>query len=332
MKSLHIETPPIDKIDSNKNLHIETPLIEKIDSDKNYKIFFKLENTQPSGSFKLRGIGYHCQKLVERGCCHFVSSSGGNAGLAVAYVGFKLEVPVTVFVPETTAIQVIHTLEKEHAKVYVKGSVWDEAHFYAQKFVEEHEGSTLVHPFDHPEIWSGHSTMIHEIKLKLPEPPSAILLSVGGGGLLCGVLEGLHAVGWSGVPVIAFETIGADCFNKAIEAGYPIKLPEIKSIAKCLGSLSVLPNALEWYGKHKIFSHVVTDKTAVLACLQFANDHKMLVEPACGASLSAIYNDTLEILHKMGSIPDLSSIVVIVCGGQAVNLDDIQLWKEMFEL
>ena len=313
-------------------LHIETPLIETVVSEQTYKIYLKLENTQPSGSFKLRGIGYHCQKLIERGCCHFVSSSGGNAGLAVAYVGRKLAIPVTVFVPETTANHVLQKLEKEHAKVYVKGSVWDEAHHHAQIFVGEHEGASLVHPFDHPEIWHGHSTMMHELKIKLPMPPSAVLLSVGGGGLLCGVLEGLHAVGWSNVPVLAFETFGADCFNKAINFGYPIKLPEIKSIAKSLGSLAVLPSALEWCGKHKIISQVVSDKSAVSACLQFADDHKMLVEPACGACLTAIYNDTLKKLHEEGIIPRLESIVVIVCGGQGVKLDDFPRWKEMFAL
>ena len=65
-------------------------------------VYIKLDALQPSGSFKLRGIGYTCQKAIGEGCTQLVSSSGGNAGLATAYAGQRLGVPTTVVVPETT--------------------------------------------------------------------------------------------------------------------------------------------------------------------------------------------------------------------------------------
>jgi threonine dehydratase len=77
-----------------------------------------------------------------------------------------------------------------------------------------------VPPFDHPTIWEGHASMISEIAEhgQLPQPPAAVVVSVGGGGLLCGVLEGLKKTkGWEAVPVIAVETVGADSLFQAMQ-------------------------------------------------------------------------------------------------------------------
>ena len=76
----------------------------------------------------------------------------------------------------------------------MRGSCWDEANAHAESFVREHSAvekgsAVLIHPFDHPEIWQGHATLVHELKYQLPEPPSCVVLSVGGGGLLVGVLQ-----------------------------------------------------------------------------------------------------------------------------------------------
>jgi L-serine/L-threonine ammonia-lyase len=85
-------------------------LIESIpmSSKSGLKVFLKLENTQPSGSFKIRGIGHLCSMAKEEGKTHFISSSGGNAGFAAAYAGRQLGVKTTVFVPTTTAESTIN--------------------------------------------------------------------------------------------------------------------------------------------------------------------------------------------------------------------------------
>ncbi len=86
-------------------LHIETPLIESVPLSACVQgnVWLKMDALQPSGSFKLRGIGYACQEYIREGAKSFISSSGGNAGIAVAYAGRKLGMPVTVVVPETTS-------------------------------------------------------------------------------------------------------------------------------------------------------------------------------------------------------------------------------------
>ncbi len=105
-------------------LHIHTPLIESrpLSLAAGRNIWLKLDALQPCGSFKLRGVGYACEVHHARGARHFVSSSGGNAGLAVAYAGRKLGVPVTVVVPETTTERAKQLLHLEDAKVVVHGS------------------------------------------------------------------------------------------------------------------------------------------------------------------------------------------------------------------
>jgi len=81
-----------------KHLYVHTPLVESTPMSKivGSQILLKLENTQPSGSFKIRGIGHLCQKAKEYGKTQFISSSGGNAGIAVAYVGRYLGIKTTV--------------------------------------------------------------------------------------------------------------------------------------------------------------------------------------------------------------------------------------------
>lgn len=315
-------------------LYNVTPVVESLYGPKSGKIFLKLENTQPSGSFKTRGISFHCQKLKERGCSYFVSSSGGNAGLAVAYSGRKLNIPVTVFVPETTPGHVIERLKLEGAYVQRKGNVWDVTNQHALEFVKEksQEKASLVHPFNHPEIWTGHSSIVTELKKQLQCKPSAVVLSVGGGGLLCGVLEGLHRVGWEDVPIVACETIGADCFNAAVDAGKVVTIPAITSVAKSLGSLTVLEEAFLWKEKHTIIPVRITDKEAVQACYQYLNDYKAMVEPACGASLSVMYTSLLENLVKDGKLEDIASVVVIVCGGHSLKIDELLKWKEEYKI
>ena len=87
------------------HLHTETPTIESlpISGRTGKAVWLKMDCFQPTGSFKIRGVGFRCRECVEAGAAHLVSSSGGNAGLAVAYAGRELGVRVTVAVPETAS-------------------------------------------------------------------------------------------------------------------------------------------------------------------------------------------------------------------------------------
>lgn len=129
-------------------LHLETPLLQSrplsIRSGKN--VWLKLDALQPSGSFKLRGVGAACEEYLRRGKKKFLSSSGGNAGLALAYAGRQLAVPVTVVVPETATARAKELIGQEGAEVIVHGASWNEANALAQSLIDA--DTAFVHPFD----------------------------------------------------------------------------------------------------------------------------------------------------------------------------------------
>ncbi|HEU0230894.1 MAG TPA: pyridoxal-phosphate dependent enzyme [Burkholderiaceae bacterium] len=288
-------------------LHIETPYIESrpLSLGTGKSVWLKLEALQPTGSFKARGMGHACLIHKQHGAQRFISSSGGNAGLAVAYAGRQLKVPVTVVVPESTSERAKALIAMEKGVVVVHGKNWGEAHQAAKAMVDAH--SVLLHPFDDPLLWSGHSTMIDEMVRQGPRP-DAIILSVGGGGLLCGVIEGLQKSSWGGVPVVAVETVGADCLAQSLQAGEPVTLDDITTVATSLGARRACDRALDLSRSHSVESVVVQDRQAVEACVRFMDDHRLIVEPACGASLAALFSNA-------DSLRRATTIAVVVCGG-----------------
>jgi L-serine/L-threonine ammonia-lyase len=302
-------------------LYLETPLMHSTPLSQvlGAPVFLKLEALQPSGSFKNRGIGRLCSFYAQQGKKCLTSFSGGNAGLAVAYAGRLLGIPVKVVVPATSSEIVREKIRQQGAEVIVHWDNWQFAEEEAKALADQ-EGGVYVHPFDHPLIWQGHSTLIEEIAAA-GYKPGAIVLSVGGGGLLCGVLQGLHQAGWTDVPVFTAETNGTASFYTSVQKGYPVTLERIDSVATTLGAKRVANEAFNWTKKHPIYPQLVSDQQAIDACLKFADDHRLLVEPACGASLALIY-DSKVALHSF------SSVLVIVCGGSGVSRNLLQHWEE----
>ena len=303
-----------------KSLHIETPLFESrpISIRASRRIWLKLDALQPPGSFKIRGIGAACQEYVRRGAERLISSSGGNAGIAVAYAGRHLSVPVLIVVPETTSDRAKALIRQEGAEVVVHGDSWQEANELAISTVGQSD--VLIHPFDDPLVWRGHSTLIDEVA-QSGIKPGALVVSVGGGGLLCGLVEGLRRAGWSDVPVIAVETEGADSLAQSVRAGHRVELPAITSLAITLGAKKICERAFDCTRDHPLRSLVVSDRAAVSACQRFLDDHRIVVEPACGASLAAVYDGAPE-------LEDRESVLVVVCGGATTTLEQLREWAD----
>jgi L-serine/L-threonine ammonia-lyase len=303
-----------------QKLHLETPILENPSLNKrlNKRIFLKMDCFQPVGSFKIRGIGALCKQAVEEGKTQLISSSGGNAGYAAAYSGRQLGVKVTVVVPETTGETARARIAAEDAEVIVHGSVWDEADALARELVEKYDAA-YIHPFDNPVVWSGHATMIDEVLQQCPKP-DAVVVAVGGGGLMAGVVEGLQNNAWQDVHVLAVETEGAASLAASMQAGKLVSIDEITTIAKTLGARRVTPKAFEWTQKHPVQSVVVTDMDAVKACLNFADDLRVVVEPACGAALSLLYDNSRY-------LDNYDSVLMIVCGGAGVTVQQLLDWR-----
>lgn len=294
------------------NLHIETPLIlsDAISTIMGCRVWLKLEALQNAGSFKIRGIGHACRVHAEKGCTGFVASSGGNAGLATAYAGRLLSLPVRVYVPETTTPHAIALIREQKAEVIVHGADWSEANARAQH--EQTATEAFIHPFDDPLLWEGHASIIDEVA-RTGVRPDVLIASVGGGGLLCGLAQGLDRAGWQ-TGLVAVETRGADSYAQARDAGQPVSLERITSLASSLGALQVCDQALTLHTTRPVQSLLVSDEQAVRACARFLHDHRILVEPACGAALAAVYDQVVP----------AAEIVVIVCGGATTPVHTLQ--------
>ena len=341
-----------------KGLFLRTPLVHSIPLSKlcHRPVYLKLDLLQPSGSFKDRGMAYLCERLLEtkgRDNTRLISSSGGNAGLAVTMVACqKLGMNVDVIVPKTTKSMVIEKLQSLGAQVTVYGNNWNEADTLARELVDKDPNAEYISPYDNSLLWTGHSSLVDELMeeqyLVENNNLGAIVASVGGGGLLCGIFEGMERHYHSSsctqaTRVIPCETEGAASFAKAWQlfqdtptsTSTPppvVRLERIDSIATSLGALEVTPVSLTRAKAHDQNSHggsvipsICTDAEAVDACLKFATDHRMLVEPACGAALAVVYSERLRNVALNGVV---GPVVVEVCGGSGVTLDLLQMWKQ----
>jgi L-serine/L-threonine ammonia-lyase len=277
-------------------------------------VWLKLENLQPSGSFKDRGLAALCERYKRRAdASGVITSSGGNAGMAVARAAHFLGLQAKIVVPESTALSVVSRLKRWNADVIVRGKHWREANDFALSLVDA--SNLLCHPFDDPVLWNAYSEIVREIDC---EEPEAIVVAVGGGGLASGILQGVVDREWNSTVVCA-ESEGTASFSAAWNAGRIVELEEIKSVCLTLGASKVCSNLLDKaqsYGN--VISSVVSDQEAVQACLDFARHHRMLLEPSCGAAVAAMIKTApnLPISEK--------PIVVIVCGGSAVSMELLQ--------
>ena len=281
-------------------------------------LILKLDALQPCGSFKMRGIGTAAERAVARGARELVCPSGGNAGFAAAHAGARLNVPTHIVVPETTMASVRERIASIGATVIVFGAAWDEANDHALALARTRRAAYL-HAFDHPDIWDGHATIIDECCAD-GWKFDAVACCVGGGGLLSGIVAGLQRNGLRDVPVIAVETDGAASYAAALRAGEPVTLPELTSIATTLGAKRVCGRAVEVAREHAIVSLTVSDAQAVAACVKFADSWRLLVEPACGATLAALD------VHA-GVFARFERILVEICGGIGVSVGKLAEWQ-----
>jgi threonine dehydratase len=184
--------------------------------------FLKLENLQMTGAYKERGALNRLLAMAPaeraRG---LIAASAGNHAQAVAYHGGRLGVTVTIVMPETTPIMKVANTRAHGARVVLHGTNFDEAHAEARR-LEQAEGLTFLHPFDDPLVIAGQGTIGLEILDQVPDV-DAVVVPVGGGGLISGVAAALKACR-PGVRVVGVEAEVIPCMQAARQAGRPVTL------------------------------------------------------------------------------------------------------------
>ena len=196
------------------------------------QLFLKLENLQPTGSFKIRGAMNTLSLLHEeekkRG---LITASGGNHGLAVAYAAFMAKVPSLIFLPTTTPKQKIEKLNSWGATTRVTGDVWDESNQAALEEAKENE-MTYVHPFADVRVIQGQGTIALEVIKSVPKLDT-LVVAVGGGGLIAGIAAAAKNIK-PNIRVIGVEPVGAPTHFQSRAAGKVIKLDKVDTQAGTL--------------------------------------------------------------------------------------------------
>ncbi|EMD38623.1 hypothetical protein CERSUDRAFT_113801 [Gelatoporia subvermispora B] len=352
---------------TDKPLWLETPLVYSphISARLDCDVYLKLDNLQRAHSFKSRGISHFVQHAVRTHgpSVHLVIASGGNAGLAAACAAHALNARCTVCLPDGASVSTLDFLRREGAEVVIEGRCYAQALERARKIVEEEPDAVMVPAYDDPLLWEGHASLVHEVSRQLPPgtTPDAIFCSVGGGGLIGGIMQGCKQAGWENVRVVAMETLGSNCLYEALalnpgmfsgtERGphenvtpvhdeeHDVKvahLAKLTSQATSLGASAASAGVVKLALQHKggIKSVCVPDTMAMMAGLHFADEHKILVELACATTLVPAYWGNQELFDKV--VPPAQDgrrrvIVFEVCGGFKVSLAEMEKYRKEVE-
>ena len=249
-------------------------------------VHLKCENLQRTGSFKIRGAYTRISRLTpEQRAVGVVAASAGNHAQGVALAAQLLDTRATVFMPVSAALPKVDATRNYGAEVRLAGGSVDEALELATEF-EAETGAVLVHPFDHPDIVAGQGTVGLEILEQCPEVRT-VLVGTGGGGVVAGIGVAIKAMR-PDVAVIAVQAESAAAYPPSLEAGHPIPLDRMATMADgiAVGCPGELPFALI----RNVVDEVVTVSEAaiskaLLLCLERA---KQVVEPAGAAAVAAV--------------------------------------------
>ena len=189
------------------------------------EFYLKLECLQVSGSFKVRGAVNRVKTLVpEKLKNGLVAASGGNHGLATAYMAKQSGVPATIFLPTNASPLKEQKLKNWGADVRYAGAVWDEAHEAAQAFSAK-SGAFYMHPFADDAIVSGQGTVAVEMLEQVPDV-DLYLVAIGGGGLITGMSQMIKAKN-PNARIVGVEPVGSPTLHASFAAGKVVRLPEV---------------------------------------------------------------------------------------------------------
>ncbi len=206
---------------------------EKLSSLKGVPIYYKLENQQKTGSFKLRGATNAIIHLLEEsGLQCVVTASTGNHGRSLAYSANAIGVHCIVYISKMVPKNKVVALEEAGAEVRVIGVSQDEAEAAARSEALS-GGYTFVPPFDSSDIISGQGTIGAEIMDDLPDV-ELVLVPLSGGGLAAGVAAAIKFRN-SAARVIGVSMVRGAAMYASLEAGHPVLVPEEETLADSLG-------------------------------------------------------------------------------------------------
>ena len=273
-------------------------------------IYIKPENLQTTGSFKLRGALNKISKLTdEQKSKGLVAASAGNHAQGVAYSAQKLGIKATIVMPKTTPLIKVESTKQYGAEVVLTGTCYDDAYEEAKRLENEH-GYTFIHPFNDADIMAGQGTIALEILEDLKDT-DAILVPIGGGGLISGVSVAAKSIN-PNIKIIGVESEGAKAMRLSLDNNKLTNLDVVDTIAD--GGAVKNPGDLAFEVVRQYVDDIITitDEEVIDSIFTLVERHKIVAEATGALSIAA-----LKKLDFKGK-----KVVPIISGG---NIDIITL-------
>ena len=305
---------------------IETPLEAAPSLSRRFQntVLLKREDLQPVFSFKLRGAynkmaGLRPEELA-RGV---IAASAGNHAQGVALAAQRLGCTAVIVMPVTTPAMKVRAVAALGAEVVLHGDNYDAACVEARRR-EAEQGLTFIHPFDDPDVIAGQGTIGLEILRQCSEPPDAIYVAVGGGGLIAGIAAYVKSL-WPQVEVIGVEPADADAMTRSLAAGERVTLDQVGLFADGVAVRQV--GAHTYALARQTVDRMVTVTTdAICAAIKDVfEDTRSILEPAGALAVAGLKADV-----GQRGLRD-RTLVAVACGAN-MNFDRLRFVAERAEL
>jgi threonine dehydratase len=270
------------------------------------EVWFKLENLQHTGSFKLRGAANCLMTLSSeqraRGC---VAASSGNHGAAVAYAMRALDVTGVIFVPEQTSPVKVEAIRRYGGEVRFFGNDGLDTEQHAREYAER-ESLYYVSPYNDAAVIAGQGTCGIEIAEQLPDI-DAVFIAVGGGGLLGGIGSALKA-STPDVRIFACQPEASAVMAKSVAAGRILDLPSEKTLSDGTAG-GVEPDAITFELCQQLADEfvLVSEAGIATAMREYVEAEKTTIEGAAGVAIAALQ-------QRKDAVQGMQ-VAVVICGG-----------------
>ena len=291
-----------------KKVARKTDLIRATKLSKQCELYLKTENLQETGSFKLRGAYYKISQLTEeeksRG---IIACSAGNHAQGVAMAATQSGIQSLICMPDGAPISKVEATKQLGAEVRLVKGAYDDAYATALQ-LQEDTGATFIHPFDDDEVIAGQGTIGLEILDEL-ENPDAVVVPIGGGGLISGVAYAIKHLN-PNVKIYGVQAAGAASMVKSQQEGTPITLDQAETFAD--GIAVKHPGDITYQLVEQYVDEIVTvsEDEIAAAILALIEKQKVIAEGAGAVSVAAVLFHKLPVEGK--------KVVCIVSGG---NID-----------
>lgn len=290
---------------------LDTPMLHSrtFSSMTGAEVHLKAENLQRAGSFKIRGATYKMAQLTEEERSHgVIAASAGNHAQGVAIAARSYQTPCTIVMPAGAPMAKVLATQGYGATVELFGESYDDAYARALE-IQKESGATFVHAFNDPNVIAGQGTIGIEILHQIPDV-DAILVPIGGGGLISGIAIAAKSLKPE-IEIIGVQAAGAPSAMRSLEAGHIVPSKHVETIAD--GISTKRPGDLTFSIIQRYVNRIVTveDEDTASAILLLLERSKLFVEGAGAVTLAALLKPGL--LDLTGK-----KVVVLLSGG---NID-----------